>query len=403
MNTMRLLPALLVLGACGGGTNRQDPESAPINRPAHYEPGSLVEVLVAIHDSKWKEECDTATESLQFEVAAAIDKHKDEISAFAKARASDPALFDKVDVGPIYLQKRKSLPEKPTGWQEDADANWKELHARYLKLKGQPMNLDWYLLSREVRSRILDDESRVVYSENYGLTKDDGPKVLELESALDACLKDTACGNAKLSESLKTFVANNSLYDATVGSLQRMDSGADAYRERLAKVRKWVGYDANRYRHTLRSNVKRLSDTELALVLDPGSFSGATEVIESLLITPWTSDKRSVRIEWSEAPRAKEDGLSAFRLLADPTAGSRSFVSYQTQSMTLYSGSQTTTPGHELGHVLGFPDRYFTIWEPRRCAYKVQWNPDDLMSDHTWSPKATAADLETLAAAYPTP
>jgi hypothetical protein len=42
---------------------------------------------------------------------------------------------------------------------------------------------------------------------------------------------------------------------------------------------------------------------------------------------------------------------------------------------------QARALAHEIGHVLGFRDNYFTVWRNDICGYEYQSREDDLMSN----------------------
>jgi hypothetical protein len=127
--------------------------------------------------------------------------------------------------------------------------------------------------------------------------------------------------------------------------------------------------------HTFRviPAVSRVSLNKFLVKLNPGEFKGAEKQIERLILSEWKSHGFQVQIEWSDDP-------NAYRLGAN-FHSARSFVNHTTKEMKIANFAFAKTVAHEFGHVLGFDDHYYSVWNETNCYYTQQSRLGDLMSN----------------------
>jgi hypothetical protein len=80
--------------------------------------------------------------------------------------------------------------------------------------------------------------------------------------------------------------------------------------------------------------------------------------------------------------------------------GERASANSKTRVVRLFQDTDVAAIPHEVGHVLGFPDRYYTVWDPHACEYLDEVTGTDLMSDHRTG-SVLDEDWNELARAYP--
>jgi hypothetical protein len=104
-----------------------------------------------------------------------------------------------------------------------------------------------------------------------------------------------------------------------------------------------------------------------------------------------------VKISWisSAAPESKP-----FKLILEPGPGGGSFVSYGKTEVHLFNAVRAPSIAHEIGHVLGHPDHFYTVWHPEICQYVVQTMQEDIMSDAS-NGSVTPAEWKDMDLAYP--
>lgn len=112
--------------------------------------------------------------------------------------------------------------------------------------------------------------------------------------------------------------------------------------------------------------------------LHAGDFEEVKDKLATIIEKFWSSDKISLKILWLNQ---KDSRPGVYRFLADKTAGSRDLTSKKDLTITIASGATKSAIAHEFGHVLGFVDTYYEVFDPVNCGYKTRLNSSDLMSD----------------------
>lgn len=116
-----------------------------------------------------------------------------------------------------------------------------------------------------------------------------------------------------------------------------------------------------------------------------GEFAGAEEILERWFLNAWNGfQDLSFNLHWADSHESSAVG-SALLLptklldLADPNKVS--YVDPQKAEMHLKGSFRVATFAHEMGHVLGLPDEYYTVWDADKCEYQVWSQKGNLMSN----------------------
>lgn len=162
---------------------------------------------------------------------------------------------------------------------------------------------------------------------------------------------------------------------------------------RILRGRKYL--PPERTPHAFRPSmaVRRKGKKAFVVRLDAGDFSGAEKKLEKIFSSSWSSPEGRVEVEWVRNDPA------AYRLRAD-FGSSRSYVNHGNKSLVIANFAFTRTVAHELGHVLGFADHYYSVWNDRNCYYTQKSRLGDLMSNSEKG-VVTATHWKILEKAYP--
>jgi hypothetical protein len=146
--------------------------------------------------------------------------------------------------------------------------------------------------------------------------------------------------------------------------------------------------------HQFRPNpgVVRTGEHEFTVQLDAGDFKGHEETLRRVLEPEWQGGGNHVKIQWL-------NGGNAYVLHAHHDSN-RSYVNHRTRTMEIANLAWTKTVAHELGHVLGFDDHYYNVWNARNCYYSQESRLADIMSNSEHG-SVTARHWEVLNEAYP--
>lgn len=145
---------------------------------------------------------------------------------------------------------------------------------------------------------------------------------------------------------------------------------------------------------TFRPNAstERTGPREITVRLNPGEFRGAEKQLTALFEREWSRDGYRLRVRFENAP-----GLYVLRA---NQRSARSFVNHRQKVLVLANYTFTRTAAHELGHILGFDDHYYSVWHGKNCYYTQESFLDDLMSNSERG-RVTAEHWQLLERAYP--
>lgn len=133
----------------------------------------------------------------------------------------------------------------------------------------------------------------------------------------------------------------------------------------------------------------------LVVPLDAGAFDAVKADLARIVEGAWTSAGLHVRVRWT----AQASEPTAYKFVLGEDAGEPSYVSEKYREIVLNPDVRAHAIAHEVGHVLGFADRYAKRWDAARCVYVDEQEPGDIMSEPDGP--VTAEEWSLLAAAYP--
>lgn len=81
-------------------------------------------------------------------------------------------------------------------------------------------------------------------------------------------------------------------------------------------------------------------------------------------------------------------------------SGGRAHANTATGEIVVYNGDDIATLRHEIGHILGFGERYVTEFNPDTCTYTQHSRTSEIMSNHTGNAPVSDADFDTLRSEY---
>jgi hypothetical protein len=389
MRTLLIGVALAVLAAgCARSRN-----SDAVKKNAHEElshrqiEGSLEANAVALLDSgSANEDCDRRLNPLVVEMGRALDRQAERIRQMA-ANPDPSSRLHRVPFGPMHVREfihpvsRGSKEWKREVW------GWEGVYASYLELKDHPDDRGWIALNAEYRFDIMEDQERLE-GKNFFIDQDSAPLIAQTLGAVRNCLDDNGCeapdfGSAKL----RAWVSGIPLYAKIL---------ARPGRESLDKLRDRLEIDYHRYEFKQNETIQRVSRRVLELPLVAGSFGGYEREFAEYVEDFWSTPVLQLRIRWRDADASND----LYRLLVGGAVGARPYVSYDERVVHLFEGGLKRTILHEMGHVLGFRDHYYSVWNPANCTYDYQSRGSDIMSNSTYG-GVTREESRELEMEYP--
>jgi hypothetical protein len=320
-------------------------------------------------DARRTEPCDRQGYEQRLELVRGLD----DWTARTRKLHADPW----IRVGPLKLRKRTE--NAPTlEWEEEA-YDWPAAYALWLKTRDSPdNNASWKRLRKRVVRLLNSDYRRRVNELDLSLDRlhvEAGP---DLEAALATCLSASIesgkCPSFENTAVTRFLRDENESFGTLYADWKEGSSDEDrvrAFAELFAFARFLVDYDLPRKTKGIRWN-----DGALEASLRAGDFRGYESELATVIEKFWNRLSDRLHLRW---PDSENNSLFIFRFLNRP--GEPSSVNRRLRVVRLADEARESTPAHEFGHVLGFRDRYFKVWQPQRCGYVYQFLKGDLMSE----------------------
>lgn len=387
--------ALVSTGCARDAVNSSSFEPKLVDRHSTHHnyslSGPLTELTSKIITSQWAENCDKTEAEKRLEVANALDQNADAI--MAAARTEPDSLSEQVQIGPTYFNvPPKSASQK--GWQS-YKKSWAAIYSLYQRIKTQtPNSDDWQTLNASVRGILADDDDRIFTVSAFILGHDDERRFLRIIEKLEDCAKKN-CVESNLKKSEEKFLTSS----ATLRHyFQKWKEATDQSLriERRGKLIEILNRNYNTtYAFHRNENVSRPSRDKISLRMNAGAFAGAQELLSEAITSIWSAPKIKVEIDWVDLNIFP--GLYTFAI--GHSNGERAFTDRKNKIVQMYPANYLSAIAHEVGHVLGFPDEYYTIWDENKCEYTVEYSEENLMSVHS-NGLVTPKTWKTLAETY---
>lgn len=154
--------------------------------------------------------------------------------------------------------------------------------------------------------------------------------------------------------------------------------------------------DPEKTKHTFLPNplsVRRTGKKQFEVDLVAGDFQGVKEKVAKIFENEWSTHGYKLKVNWVEKK------IGAYTLRANFRSG-RSLVNHKEKVMFLANFAWTRTLAHELGHILGFDDHYYSVWNEKNCYYTQKSRLSDIMSNSEFG-KVDLQHWKILDKAYP--
>ncbi len=370
---------MIVAGASACSSNKDSHFDqrgiAPEGKHEVYQ-GPLYQAYRSVQESKDREKCDQQNREMQSILITALDLKSGEILKNSLVQKNHPEEY--VPFNKSYLV---NTPKKPAtkGWKDES-YSWNLVYDYYVKNVDKANPQFWTTIDTYVRSLITDDRKRVVYGYNLTLNYNQVSQIPALKETLEACNTDTRCTQPRWSEEQRTLIKSIPAYSFYQSALESSRSFKDQ-RYQIGKLFERIQNDFILHRedyNSMISHTKIEGKNTFSLSLDSGIFSETDQtLIEKSITSVWKNDLNSIVINWKKATPS----MDLFHILFTLEPNNRSFVNFNLKEINLFPFTAVRTVAHEYGHVLGFDDHYYTVWNSEKCEYHAQYNEEDIMSD----------------------
>lgn len=377
------------LAACGG-SGESRPTEAPVSQPVN---GSVVEALDQVAQGRFVDDCFRGTEDRLREMARALDQRKQEIQELSLELAKKDRSHRLIQLGPIVVREPR-VPDVPASQWKRVDYDWASTYQFFKKIEARPVDSDWIYLNGKVRSMLSSESTRLVDGWDYADGRESKPYLQSVFDRVDACYRDQNCLIPDLTASDRAYILRPGYFTNAFQELQKTSIRTER-RKWIELLRKIVlGRLQTHSGFRVNPEMRQVSPGRFEINVDAGDLEIAKWRLGTIVEAFWQDTTHQIRIQW----QPKRDGL--YRLFADLGTGGRAFVHHTEKAMHLYSGIRTPVLAHEFGHIFGFVDYYYEVWDARECRYTVEWDEGDLMSNSN-AGAVLPSHWEMLKSAYP--
>jgi len=346
---------LSLLSACGGSSEPGTPM------------GRLEKVADEIAGHENAGYCDRYVDGWRRTIARELDSRDSEIDKFAASLESHGDVTIQ-QVGPISVISQKAPTVAPSG-PDDFDVSWEELYDEYLKIQNLPSEVEWLQLRRTATDILARDSDRVLDYQNFEISRENVSLYKSLLPVSVACVADPNCLVLPLNNAQEGLLRSSPLFASLY--LRTLTGSNWDRRHALEILKRNLEIDLKSVTFRPNPAIRRSAPNEITIPLDAGDFSGFESILEGYITPIWSTPWGTVKLEW-------QSRTDIFRFLVNPL--NLSLVQHRERKVLLSKLVRAKTIAHEFGHVVGFRDRYYYVWNYSSCRYHTQSDLSDLMS-----------------------
>lgn len=345
---------------------------------------SLLDVVKSLEGSDQEVACDRRLRDTKRRLASAVDSATDDVNRWLRNQPTglDPN-YQAVALGKLQVFERVTPLPEPQGWHEGV-VGWEQVEQFYSRIENTSIDANWLWFSIWVRSLVLDDLRRLKFNVSFVFDEHSENTSKEVGALITACVVDQTCIRPMFSPMQNSFLRRDLKMRQWLADIEKIYSLDPGDRARKSK-RLWSLIAdrlqlerEKRFAHMKNTEVSRVNRDTFRVRMDAHDFQGFEQQLSDWMESVWTNGSMKVEIEWKK----RQDGDNGiFYFEADPSGGGRSLTWLDEKKITVSHGAYTATLAHELGHVLGFQDQYFEIFEEPRCEYRMRLNDEDVMSN----------------------
>lgn len=344
--------------------------------------GNLVELLDQFYDPKRENNlstyCDIKLKNAKYAIARDLEKYKDRIQRYNQSKnlQTNPGSLVHIGTFSFAYTPPTNIPSK---WIKENLPSWYDLVGYHRALsEGGGSDENWSYLNKQVRSLIFDDKSRILNWVNFSFEHSDEKKLKSLHKVMTDCISDVTCSLKNFDPNIEKWALTKSFYTYHINKIK---SAQD--KETLSKAKdnflRRINDDIQTtfdYGFTPKNQADKSTKT-LIVRIDFSVFAPRQRKLANIIEKAWSVFGFNLKIETEIL-----EPFTFFNLDISPNHTRASVKFGDTYNvMKISENVSLNTIIHEIGHVIGLEDRYYTLWNEDSCQYTSQYNKADIMSD----------------------
>ena len=380
--------SVFLLSACGKQNKSVSPllhDETPAPVP---EVGDFSENLKKLKKSTdLLDTCELNELQDRVEIAKSLDAHKDEILQIA-SKIPASGNYRSIPFGSSTLLEYIGPASSEIAWKT-SQYSWKTAIKAFQLIKDKPVDLKWVIITAYLKNIIWDDNRRIYSGYNYGLDKDSKAPLQALLKLMNQCVQDSSCTDPQYQNSDLSFIALVPDYAKLKLAIEQ-ETDASKKKSQIHEFQKKLNYDYQFFSMVKNQTLRFEFDSQknlknYILPLDGSIFNDdQKKIVADAIQTVWKKTdspfSTQLLIEWNPSNLM----VQIFKLFFNENQISlgKTFTDRKNFEIHINSSTSLKAIAHEAGHAIGFPDHYFTHWNPNTCTYINQVKDDDLMSMH---------------------
>ena len=298
-------------------------------------------------------------------------------------------------------------------WDQVEYESWKDLHEKITRLEGfrakyedtdENEKMFFYLIGQmkdEAVRVLMNDQNRIVGWGDFYFSAETKDSLKRLQQLVLDCRSDKCDLGKKLAlasvEDRKIW-KHVSVLNFALNKVQGMKTGSWGWRIALLTLSEELKMYGAKHSLSPMKSVERTGEGTWKIKLSSEDFSGHEEILESWFKKAWSNEKYVIDVEWIYGSHLFE---TVFNLLYVKESSLIAHVDQLKELMRLPPQFSVSTYIHEMGHALGLPDEYYTLWNADECRYVQTHNYGNLMSYSSSGGKVLDKHWNELKGAYP--
>ncbi len=248
--------------------------------------------------------------------------------------------------------------------------SWAKLHTFFSRNRNSKSAKLWQKIYRRATTLYFEDSKRIRGQSHPLLYKDNRETLEKALREVQTCLDLDSCHIYDFSRRSIYFFKEGPRHRALWNDYYN-NIGTDRSKVALSDLESLLLKDLNHYVFQKNDSVELKNQRELHIKLNLQGLG--EDDIEQLnrALDEWSYGEHHISFSHAE---------SGAKIIDNKIQGGRSFYNRSQNTIVLRQGWNHKTLAHELGHLIGFPDKYYSSFNNIECFYQFEFNTSDIMA-----------------------
>ncbi|HND84449.1 MAG TPA: hypothetical protein PLU50_01525 [Pseudobdellovibrionaceae bacterium] len=341
--------------------------------------GNLVEGVDELYKNReFLSQCDVQWEGRVKELVKLLDSRqldikKGYVSIKNKANEKRNKDLKSYRYGELVLIDNGEESVSEERWVVTDNGGWREMWERYESNPDDIENLAG--VDFRVRSLIPDYTSRMILHKHPSVLPKNQSMFESIYSNLHKCYQDSRCKLPALTGEQIQFLNLEPKMKYLWEQVSTSNNSLKSSRDSLEVLEDMILGHVQRYAF-YKNEKARMDGNTLTVPFNLAALNEGAQDFAAFLSKSWSLGSFDLKII------PVESGTDIFQFVFKKDFAARAFVDPTKKTYNISQQDTVKTAIHEMGHILGFRDYYYTAWEEESCKFFDLANQGDVMSNH---------------------